>query len=140
MQPDNGVILDAGPWLGYDHVQVGFGLFLERFVTGTGGIRPWLDQENVNILPPRRRSLGRIHPDAVIVSVWELGHPEDPIIKKGFYDLDDEVNIRDIEAFLREQGVVIANEQPPRPVRSPSILPMRPLTNIRMLRDLTNNR
>ena len=140
VQPDNGVILDALPWFGYRNVQVGFGQFLERFQTGGGGVAPWLDQENNSGLAPRRGSLGEIRPDGVVVSVWERGNPEDPISIKSFYNLDDEVTIREITAFLREEGVVLRSDQQQRPALTPAILPMRPLTNGRTLRDLTNHR
>lgn len=140
VQPDNGVVLDALPWLGYRNVQVGFGLFLETWQIGAGGIAPWLDQENSSNLAPRRGRRGQIRPGAVAVSVWERGHPEEPIVSKAFYNLDDVVNIREIEAFLREQGIVLRSEQQQRPALTPAILPRRPLSDGRTLRDLTNHR
>lgn len=140
VQPDNGVVLDALPWQGYRNVQVGFGRFLENFETHAGGIAPWRDQENSR-LAPRRGPIGEIRPGAVAVSVWERGHPEDVIVSQAFYNVDDEVSIREIKAFLRDQGIVLRHgEQQQRPALTPAILPTRPLSHGRTLRDLTNYR
>lgn len=138
VQPDNGVILNAKDWEGYRNVQVGFGLVFTRYQTGAGGIAPWLDQENSRT--PRRGSRGEIHPDSVVVSVWERGNEENPMLFEDFENLRDEANIRDIKAFLREKGVVLKRKQPQRQTPTPAALPMRPLSNGRTLKNITNYR